>query len=157
MPVCQWINCLSGVRGKISVFPAEMPANDNAPGISLRVSSEDGNVRVCPDFRAEKIFLDGELLLSPAILANDLPAILRMGKTLLAFCVSASDEWAEEYRFPLWTLFEPETFEPIETVRAPADVPAALARNRLREEECLVSPYGLPVAVGLEHVADLLR
>ncbi len=155
-PRAEWINCLTGIRGAIDVFPAEMAAPDGSPGVAFRFGA-DGGIEIVPDFRSREIFLGEKLMLGSERLEEEVPVILRMGRRLLALCVvrSRASGWAERYRFPLWTLFEAETFEAVETVRSPSDVPAAMKRNGLAPEECLVSPYGLTVAVAFPRVADL--
>lgn len=143
----EWINCLSGYTGCISAFPSDMLADDDAPGVSFRESST-GEISVCPDFRAREIFIDGKIALEPKLLESGVPAALQLGRRLIALCaVSAAggEGWARDHRFPLWTLFETETLEALETVRVPADLPAALERSRMPEAECAASPYGLPV------------
>ena len=153
----EWINCLSGVRGAIEIFPAEMAAADGSPGVVFRLGR--GGIELVPDFRSREIFLDGKLMLGAAQLEVDVPVMLRMGQRLLALCSvrSRESDWSANYRFPLWTLFETETFEAAETVRVPADIPAALKRNALAPEKCLVAPFGLNVAVPFPSVADLFR
>lgn len=135
-----------------------MLADGTAPGISFRLSGRYG-LKVTPDFRAKDIRLDGKVLLGARELELNVPVILRMGKTLLALC-AVNDEsgcdWARDYRFPLWTLFDPETLDAVETVRVPAEISGALARNALDAEDCLASPYGLPVCVPLSQIEDLL-
>lgn len=153
----EWINCLTGVCGTVSVFPAEMLSEGNTPGVSFR-STSAGDVSICPDFRAREIFIDGEIALAPKMLEAGVPVTLQMGRRLLVLCaVSAAggDGWAQNYRFPLWTLFETETLEALETVRVPAELPAALKRSRMPEAECGASPYGLPVVFPLAQVLPL--
>lgn len=154
----EWINCLTGICGKITVFPAEMVAGETDPGVSFRVADSRG-VTVIPDFRAKEITLNGKILLGSALLTAGEPAVLRMGKTLLALCTIGAEEdrgWRKAYKFPLWTIFDSETFDALETVRVPADIPDALSRNNADVEECLVSPYGLPVCIPFLKVRDLL-
>ena len=149
----EWINCLSGVRGSVGTFPAEM----SGFGVSFRIGAS-GGAEIVPDFRADAVFLNEELLLGAAPLEAGVPVFLRTRARLLACCVPRGndDDWAALYRFPLWTLFEPETFEAIETVRAPAEIPAALKRNGVSAEDCLASPYGLPACVPLASVYGML-
>lgn len=156
-PRVEWINCLSGVRGAIEFFPAEMAASDGSPGVVFRYGRDRAGIEIASDFRSREIFLGEKLMLGATQLEDDVPVLLRMGRRLLALCCvrSRESEWAKLYRFPLWTLFEAETFEAAETVRVPADVPAAMKRNALAPEKCLVSPFGLNVAVPFPTVADL--
>lgn len=153
----EWIHCLSGKRGKITVFPAAVSADGNNPGVTLRLA--ENGVKICPDFRAKDISFNGKKVLSSALLEPGVPAFLRMGKSLLvASCAkNATDEtdWAAHYRFPLWTLFEPETLDGITCVRSPAEIPDALARHGLAAENCLVAPYGITATIPLAAVADL--
>jgi len=154
----EWINCLTGFRGSVETFPAELLAADGEPGATFRF--DGATVKICPDFRASEIYFCGKIVTTPVALEAGLPVILQMRGRVISLC--ACDErgngadWANEYRFPLWTLFEPETFEPIETVRSPEDIPAALKRSGLAAHECLISPYGLPVAVPLSQVFEML-
>lgn len=152
----EWIHCLSGKRGKITVFPAAVFADGNNPGVTLRLA--ENGIRICPDFRAKDISFNGKKVLSFALLEPDVPAFLRMGKSLLVACAkNATDgiDWAAHYRFPLWTLFEPETLDGITCVRSPAEIPDALARYDLAAENCLVAPYGITATIPLTSVADL--
>ena len=154
----EWINCLTGFRGSVETFPAEFPGIGGAPGIVLRF---DGvSVKIFPDFRAGEIRFAGKVATEPFALAFGEPGILQMSGRILAFCAisgnCAGEDWANDYRFPLWTIFEPETFEPIETVRAPAEIPAALKRAGLAPSDCLAAPYGLPAAIPLPQVFDAL-
>lgn len=153
----EWINCLTGIRGKIELFPAELLAGDGRACVVLRIG-ENGYVRVCPDFRAEEVRLDGRLMLGSEPLEPGVPVVLQMKKSLLALCVPAegSEAWAAHYRFPLWTIFEPETLEAVATVRNAAEIPAALERNGLAPSDCLAAPYGLPLCVPLAQIFELI-
>lgn len=155
----EWINCLTGVRGAIGVFPADMRAEDGAPGVSFR-RSEAGLLYVCPDFRGKSVRIDGRVALTPAELEPDVPVALQMGRRLLALCAVVGgdgENWAAHYRPRLWTLFEAETLEALETVRAPEELSVALARSGLPAEECCASPYGLPVVFPLPQVLEIFR
>ncbi|MBQ8723215.1 MAG: hypothetical protein IJY80_02885 [Opitutales bacterium] len=94
----EWIHCLSGKRGKITVFPAAVSADGNNPGVTLRLA--ENGVKICPDFRAKDISFNGKKVLSSALLEPGVPAFLRMGKSLLVACAkNATDEtdWAAHY------------------------------------------------------------
>lgn len=154
----EWINCLTGVRGRIDVFPAEMLADDGTPGVTF-LRSRDGSLEIRPDFRAAETRLDGNVMLEPASLETGVPAALQLGRRLIALCAAedgADEDWAEHYRFPLWTLFETETLEAIETVRVPAELPDAFRRSGLPEKDCGASPYGLPVVFPLAQAMKIL-
>lgn len=152
----EWIHCLSGRHGSISAFPAEMLAEKGAPGVAFRRSG--AGIKISPDFRAKNISVDGKPTLASVYLEPGVPAFLRMGKILLALCVTDGENntWAAHYRFPLWTLFEPETFEPIATVRTPAEIARTLKNKKLRPEDCLAAPYGLTMTIPLPQIFDLL-
>lgn len=152
----EWIHCFSGKRGSVSAFPAEMLSDGNQPGITFRLC--DNGVKIHPDFRAKEIFFNGKKVLASALLESGVPAFLRMGKTLLAVCAVCSTDntdWTEHYRFPIWTLFEPETLNALETVRAPADILPVLKRLDLAPKDCLVAPYGLTMTIPLSDILDL--
>lgn len=154
--IVEWIHCLNGIRGSIAAFPAEMCADGNRPGATFRLA--ENGVRIYPDFRAKDIFFNGKKVFSSALLETGVPAFLRLGKTLIVACAKSSasrEDWAEHYRFPLWTLFEPETFEAIECVRAPSEIRAALERHRLNPGDCLVAPYGITATIPLSGIWDL--
>lgn len=152
----QWINCLSGVRGEIEHFPAEMLSEGDAYGIGF-TPNEHGGISVVVDFRANDVVV-GENC-SPGVypLEMNVPVIVRVGETLLAVCMAESRDWSKAYRFPLWTIFDAESLEVVETVREPSEVDAAVERSGIEEEECFVSPYGLPLTVPLSLVADLFE
>lgn len=155
----EWINCLTGFRGSVETFPAELLAANGEGGAVFRFDGT--SVKICPDFRTAGIHFCGKIVTTPVALEVDLPVILQMRGRIIVLCAcdgqkDGVEDWASEYRFPLWTLFEPETFEPIETVRTPKEIPAALKRAGLDADECLASPYGLPVAVPLAQIFDTL-
>lgn len=155
----EWINCLTGVRGSIGFFPADMLAEDGAPGVSFRRSAA-GRLCVCPDFRGKSVRIDGRVALTPVELEPGDPVALQMGRRLLALCAAdGADEenWAAHYRPRLWTLFESEMLDALETVRSPEEIPGALARSGLPAADCCVSPCGLPVAFPLPQVLELFR
>lgn len=152
----EWIHCLNGKRGKITAFPAEMLTDGNRPGVAFRLTGN--GIKIYPDFRAENVAFNGKKVLSSAVLEPGVPAFLRMGKTLLVVCAKAASDktdWSAHYRFPLWTLFEPETLDGITCVRSPSEIPAALKRYDLSPETCLVSPYGITATIPLDSVFDL--
>ena len=152
----EWIHCFSGKRGGVSAFPAEMLSDGNHPGITFRLC--ENGVKIRPDFRAKEIFFNGKKVLASALLEPGVPAFLRMGKTLLVVCAVGStgnSDWTAHYRFPIWTLFEPETFSALETVRAPEDILPAVKRLDLDPKDCLVAPYGLTVTISLSDILDL--
>lgn len=153
----EWIHCLNGRRGVISIFPAEMVAEKGTPGLTFRLSGT--GVKISPDFRAKNISVNGKTVLSSARLEPDVPAFLRMGKTLLAVCVTEKQngDWANYYRFPLWTIFDPETLEPLGTVRSPREIPDLLKNERRTPENCLASPYGLTLTIPLDRILDLFE
>lgn len=155
-------DCLTGTPGEIVKFPADLRCADGSAGVQLRLAAGGNGVCVSADFRASGVRLGGKTLLGAEMLAPGVPVILQLKDRVIALCVPAAGEgetsrhWAAHYRFPLWTLFEPETFEAIATVRSPAEIPAALERDRLEPEDCLAAPYGLSVSVPLAQIFTLL-
>lgn len=156
------IDCLAGTRGEITDFPSQLRCGDGAAGAHLRLAADGNGVCVSADFRANGVRFAGKTLLGSERLAVGVPAILQLKDRVIALCVPAADEgensvhWSAHYRFPLWTLFEPETFEAIATVRSPAEIPAALQRDRLEPQDCLAAPYGVPVSVPLAQIFEIL-
>lgn len=156
------IDCLTGTRGEIANFPAELRCADGSAGAHLRLAPDGNGVCVSADFRASGVRFAGKTLLGAETLAAGVPAILQLKDRVIALCVPAAGEgensahWSAHYRFPLWTLFEPETFEAIAAVRSPDEIPAALQRERLEPRDCLAAPYGVPVSVPLAQIFEIL-
>ena len=151
----EWIHCLRGRRGVISAFPAEMLAEKGAPGVTFRLS--ENGVKIYPDFRARNVSVNGKTVLSSALLEPDVPAFLRMGKNLLVVCATNKPDslWVKYYRFPLWTIFEADSFDAVATVRSPQEIPEIVKRERLSQNECLVAPYGLTATIPFACISDI--
>ena len=149
-PTLQWVNCLTGTRGTLDIFPVFFPSDEAAPAVSVLTFDDRLILEPSPP---------GSCYVNGAHLAHRFEIIealtLQTPHGLFVLSPLQADTIAQA-RTDLWVLFDAHTGEQLGEF-PPADLLASAQLLGRAHDSLACTPIGLEIGFSLAQIAPLLQ